>query len=237
MSAADAERVRGAVVRPGRAGVAAGCRRFLPLVLAVVSAVAAGCANGPGPATSTPTPAAPMPVVAAPPAPPAAHLTGEEMSIEFDPSSERALDDTQTEWRAEEPTLGQQPGWSDGRDTVHLPITDGEVGLAATPPRGRVVTSGSPMLSRAGSSISFRDLVVDLDASRITGTVDGRPLDVFDLDLSRAHVEHPPSLPPMVVDISGRPSDDAVREIADHLGPGLSADQMRVDVEMRLRTS
>lgn len=213
-------------------------RRRGPALLGLgVLLLAAGCAAGPGPATATPTPAAPMPALAASPAPPAGHLVGEEVSIEFEPAAERALEDTQTEWRAEEPTLGQFPGWSDGRDTVHLPITDGDVVLAATPPRGRVVTAGPSRLSRSGSSISFDDLVVDLDASRVAGTVDGRPLDVFDLDLSRAHVERLPSSPPTIVDVSGRASADAVREVADHLGPGLSADDLRVDVEMRLRTS
>jgi hypothetical protein len=213
-------------------------RRGVPaLLVGLVVASASACANGPGPATPGPTPVAPMPSVAAAAVPANLHLTGEEISIEFDPASERALDDTQTEWRAEEPTLGQLPGWSDGRDTVHLPVTDGDVVLSATPPRGHVVTAGEPMLSRSGSSITFRDLVVDLDGSHVRGTVDGRPLDVFDLDLSRAHVEDPSTLPPMIVDVSGRLSPDAVREVADHLGPGLTADHTSVDIEMRLRSS
>ncbi len=215
--------------------------RFFPLVGVVVGVllVATGCANGPGPATPTPTPAAPMPTLVASPAPSVAHLTGLEISLEFEPAAERSLEDTQTEWRIGVPTLGKPylPGRTDGRDTVILPISGGDVTLAATPPRGRVVTDGSPTLSRSGSSISFHDLVVDLDASRITGTVDGRPLDLFDLDLSRAHVEHLPSSPPTIVDVSARASDDAVREVAEHIGPGLTADDLRVDVEMRLKTS
>lgn len=212
-----------------------------PLLAAAVALVTllggAGCANGPGPATSTPTPAAPLPVVSTTPVPPAAHLIGEYASIAFEPPSQRVLDDTQTEWRADEPTLGQLPGWSDGRYIVNLPITDGDVVLDATPPQGRVDTTGPVMLSRAGSSISFDHLVVDLDARRITGTVDGRPLDVFDLDLSRAHVEHLPSSPPTIVGVSGRMSDDAAREVTDHIGPGLTGDELRVDVETRMRTS
>jgi hypothetical protein len=212
-------------------------RRRGALLLGLILVALSGCANGPGPATPNATPVAPMPIPAAASVPATLHLTGEEISIEFDPDSERALDDTQTEWRAEEPTLGQLPGWSDGRDTVHLPVTDGDVTLAATPPRGRVVTSGAPMLSRSGSSISFRDLVVDLDGAHVDGTIDGRPLDVFDLDLSRAHVEDLPSLPPMIVNVSGRLSPDAVREVTDHLGRGLTADDTSVDIEMRLRSS
>ncbi len=229
----------GSEATPGSRLASGDHRRAALLVLGVLGVllVAAGCANGPGPATPTPTPAAPMPVVSATPVPPVAHLIGDEISIEFDPATGLVLEDTQTEWRAEEPTLGQLPGWSDGRDTVHLPITGGDVTLAGAPPHGRVTTAGSPMLSRSGTSIAFRDLVVDLDGSRVTGTVDGRPLTVFDLDLSKAHVEHLPSLPPTIVDISARLSDDAAREVADELGPGLSADQVHADIEMRLRTS
>jgi hypothetical protein len=166
-----------------------------------------------------------------------AHLVGEEIDIEFDPAAERALDATQTEWQAEQPTLGQLPGWSDGHDTVHLPITDGTVALAAPPPRGRAVIAGAPMLVRSGTSLGFDDLVVDLDASRVTGTVVGRPITVFDLDLSRARLETTPTLPPSIVDISGRLSDDALRELSDRLGPGLTASTTGVDVEMRLKAS
>jgi hypothetical protein len=202
------------------------------LLLAGLSA----CANGPGPATPTPTPVAAEAVPSAPAPPPArARVDGEEASFEVEPAGERALEDAQIEILTEEPTLGQLPGWKDGRDTVHLPITDGEVDLAATPPRGRVRTSGALMLSRAGSLLAFDDLAVDLDASRLTGTVDGRPIAVGDLDVSRAHVERLPSEPPTIVDLSARLSADALAEIRDRLGADIPPDVARVDLELRLR--
>lgn len=216
---------------PGRRGAVLG---------ALLLAALGGCANGPGPATPTPTPVAsadaPGPPPAAQVSPAAeARVDGVETSLEFEPASERALEDAQIEVLAEQPTLGQLPGWSDGRDTLHLPISEGVVVVAATPPRGRVSTEGTAMLSRRGTTLGFADLVVDLDAARVTGTVDGRPITVLDLDLSRAHVEDLPSLPPTVVDVSGRLSDDALREVRDRLGAELSPDTARVTLELRLR--
>jgi hypothetical protein len=207
---------------------------------ALLLATLGACANGPGPASSVPTPVAaeatPGPPAVASVSPPAqARVDGVETSIEFEPAAERALEDAQIEILSEEPTLGQLPGWKDGRDTVHLPITDGGVVLAATPPRGRVRTDGALMLSRAGSELAFDDLVVDLDAARLAGTVDGRPITVGDLDLSRAHVEDLPSQPLTIVDLSARLSADALGEVRDRLGADLPPDTARVDLELRLR--
>lgn len=221
------------------AGPTGAAGRGLAVVAIVVGTLllAGGCALGSGPANAVPTPVAAMPPAPPTSVPSTPHLTGEEMSIEFDPTSQRALESTQTEWRTESPTLGQRPGRSDGRPTVYLPITDGTVDLTATPPRGSVDTAGSPMLVRSGTSVTFSDLVVDLDGNRITGTVDGRPTTVFDLDLSRAHLDTTPSLPPSIVGVSGHLSTDALREVTDRLGPGLTTDTTRVDIEMRLTTS
>jgi hypothetical protein len=60
---------------------------------------------------------------------------------------------------------------------------------------------------------------------------------VFDLDLWRARLETTPTLPPSIVDISGRLSDGTMRELSDRLGPGLTANTTGVNVEMRLKAS
>lgn len=208
-------------------------------LLVTAALTLAACANGPGPASPVPTPVSadfPGPPSAVEVTPPAqARVNGEEASIEFDAASQRALEDAQIETRTGEPTLGPLPGWTDGRDTVHLPISDGEVVLAPRPPRGRVQTHGALMMSRQGTSVDFDDLDVDLDASQVKGTADGRPITVFVLDLSRAHVEDLPSLPPTIVDVSGTMTDDARREIRDKVGVDLPPDRTRVDIELRLR--
>jgi hypothetical protein len=210
--------------------------------VAVIAALLAGlgaCANGPGPSVTgqTVVPAADPgpPQIAQVVPPPAARVDGVHATIEFVPASERALDDDLIELKTEEPTLGQLPGWTDGSDTVHLPIAEGELLLAATPPRGRVRTHGMLMLSRQGANVQFEDLEVDLDGSRVTGTVDGRSITVFDLDLSRARIEDLPSLPPMVVDVDGRMSEEALRELQETLDAGLTAEDTRVGIELRLR--
>ncbi|PVZ06850.1 hypothetical protein [Actinomycetospora cinnamomea] len=208
-------------------------------VVAVLLAGLGACANGPGPSTTVPTvvPAIdPGPPPIAQVVPPAAvRVDGVHASIEFVPASERALDDDLIELKTEEPTLGQLPGWKDGSDTAHLPITEGELLLAATPPRGHVRTEGMFMLSRQGSNVQFEDLEIDLDAARVTGTVEGRPITVFDLDVSRARVEDLPSLPPMVVDVDGRMSEEALRELQEKLGAGLTPEDTRVGIVLRLR--
>lgn len=213
-------------------------RAVLVVSLLVTALALGGCANGPGPATSVPTPVAtdvPAPPAIAGVTPPAqARVDGEEAAIEVEPATQRALEDAQIEVRTEEPTLGQLPGWADGQDTVHLPITDGQV-LLAPPPRGRVQTSGSLMLSRRGGTVDLADLVVDLDAARVTGSVDGRPATVFDLDLSRARVEDLPSLPATVVDVSATMTDDVRGVIRDRLGVDLPPPLTRADLELRLR--
>lgn len=208
------------------------------VVVAVLLAGLGACANGPGPSVTgqTVVPAidpGPPPIAQVVP-PPAAPVDGGHAAIEFVPASERALDDDLVELKTEEPTLGQLPGWTDGSDTALLPITEGELLLAATPPRGRVRTDGMFMLTRQGTSVPFEDLEVDLDGSRVTGTVEGRPITVFDLDLSRARVEDLPSLPPMVVGVDGRMSEAALRELAP-LDAGLTVEDTRVDIELRLR--
>lgn len=216
--------------------------RRLTVVGALLLAGLSGCATGPGAASPTPTPAPaqaptpPAPLPSAPVSPPTqAQVDGVWTTIEFDPRSELALEERQIEIKTEEPTRGQLPGWKDGSDTVHLPISDGQVVLTSTPPRGRVHTEGHLAMDRQGTSVEFEDLDVDLDSGHATGTVDGRRITVLDLDLSRAHVEALPSLPPMIVDISGRMTEDARREIHDHLSADLSADDTAVDIELRLR--
>jgi hypothetical protein len=209
-------------------------------VVAVLLAGLGACANGPGPSVTgqTVVPAIdPGPPPIAQVVPPAVvRVDGVHASIEFVPASERALDDDLIEVKTEEPTLGRLPGWKDGSDTVHLPITEGELLLAATPPRGWVRTDGMLMLSRQGADVQFEDLEIDLDGARVTGRVEGRPITVLDLDVSRARVEDLPSLPPTVVDVDGRMSEEARRELREKLDTELTAEETRVAIALRLRS-
>lgn len=217
-----------------RSGVA-----VVGLVLGVLlSGGAAACGRespppAPAPVAVTPTPAAPpaLPVAPTRSAEPMT-LYGESASIVFEPASKRHLESNQTEW------TGLPPARNDGSSTVDLPITGGSVTLAlGVKPSGQVTTAGTAELSRADKKVDFSDLTVDFDRGEVDATLDGRRMSMFDLDLTGAHREDLPNLPPEIVEISGHLSEEARDVLRERLGTTLTEGTSRIDMELRLRLS
>lgn len=176
--------------------------------------------------TASPSPAASTPE-GSPTADGAVTVTGGVLEIEFDDEHEDALDHTGIAFQA----TGEAK--QSGHHEVDLPVVSGTFNPSTS--RGHIELAGGMSFSTAAGSVTFDNVVLDLDDEVMTAEHEGQRLTLFELDLTRLDIGHHRDYDFNVDDIEASFSSDASSILNDGLGVDIFGAGLRVEMELKLR--